>query len=139
METQSRLLNKDYLETRLRDIGAIRRKELTFQIHESDRALSKTLYIEFWEKDGEKNIKLKTIRVSDHLQEENCPHIQFIVKPYDFLTKKKKQQFIKTVERAIRSAQRRSLNYKLNNLIGDYYEEATKENTESNRNNWIDY
>lgn len=47
METQSRLLNKDYLETRLRDIGAIRRKEFHFEIHESDRALSNGFGSEF--------------------------------------------------------------------------------------------
>lgn len=121
METQARLLNKEYLETRLRDFNAIRRKELVFEIHESDRVLSKTLYVEFWEKNGDKNIKLKTIRISDH-SIDNCPHIQFIIKPYDFLTKKKKQQFIKCVENTIKSAKRRSLNYKLNNLIGEDYE-----------------
>ena len=45
METQAKLLNKDYLETRLRDLSVIRKKEFSFKIHESDRALSRTLYI----------------------------------------------------------------------------------------------
>ena len=53
METQAKLLNKDYLETRLRDLSVIRKKEFSFKIHESDRALSRTLYIEFWKKEGE--------------------------------------------------------------------------------------
>lgn len=34
METQSKFLNKQYLETRLREIREIKRKEITFDIEE---------------------------------------------------------------------------------------------------------
>lgn len=115
MDTQAKFLNKDYLETRLRDLSVIRKKELSFQIHESDRALSRTLYIEFWKKEGENFYKQQTIRISDHLQND-CPHIQFIVKPYDFLTKKKKQQFLRTIENTIKASERKSLYRKLNQI-----------------------
>ena len=67
MDKQSKFLSKEYLETRLRDFSAIKKHELYFQIHESDRVLSKTLYIEFWAKDGDKNFKQQTIRISDHI------------------------------------------------------------------------
>jgi hypothetical protein len=59
METQAKLLNKDYLETRLRDLSVIRKKEFSFKIHESDRALSRTLYIEFWKNEALKLLKSK--------------------------------------------------------------------------------
>ena len=115
METQAKLLNKDYLETRLRDLSVIRKKEFSFKIHESDRALSRTLYIEFWKKEGENYYKQQTIRISDHSQND-CPHIQFIVKPYDFLAKKKKQQFLRTIENTIKASERKSLYRKLNQI-----------------------
>ena len=115
MDTQAKLLDKNYLETRLRDLSVIRKKEFVFKIKESDRVLSKTLYIEFWQKDGESYFKQYTIRVSDHFQ-ENCPHVQFIVKPYDFLTKQKKQQFLRTIENTIKAMQRKSLYRKLNRI-----------------------
>ena len=79
--------------------------------------LSKTLYVEFWVKDGDKNFKQQTIRISDHII--NCPHTQFIIDPYACLTKKKKQQFVRLVESAIKLAKRKSLYHKLENLGQD--------------------
>lgn len=114
MDKQSKFLSKKYLETRLRDFSAIKKHELYFQIHESDRVLSKTLYVEFWVKDGGKNFKQQTIRISDHIID--CPHTQFIIDPYACLTKKKKQQFIRLVESAIKLSKRKSLYHKLENL-----------------------
>ena len=114
MDKQSKFFSKEYLETRLRDFSAIKKHELYFQIHGSDRALSKTLYVEFWVKDGDKNFKLQTIRISDHIID--CPHTQFIIAPYACLTKKKKQQFIRLVENAIKLSKRKSLYHKLENL-----------------------
>lgn len=119
MDTQAKLLDKNYLETRLRDLSVIRKKEFIFKIKESDRVMSKTLYVEFWSKDVDKFYKQETIRISDHWQ-ENCVHEQFIVSPYDFLTKQKKQQFLKAIENIVKKAQRRSLYKKLNNL-GEKY------------------
>ena len=103
MDKQSKFFNKEYLETRLRDFSAIKKHELYFQIHESDRVLSKTLYVEFWVKDGD----------------QNCPHTQFIIEPYACLTKKKKQQFVRLVESAIKLSKRKSLYHKLENLGQD--------------------
>ena len=114
MDRQSKFLDKEYLETRLRDFSAIKKHELYFQIHESDRVLSKTLYIEFWVKDGGKNFKQRTIRISDH--SIDCPHTQFIIDPYACLTKKKKQQFIRLVESAIKVSKKKNLYRKLENL-----------------------
>ena len=114
MDRQSKFLDKEYLETRLRDFSAIKKHELYFQIHESDRVLSKTLYIEFWVKDSGKNFKQRTIRISDH--SIDCPHTQFIIDPYACLTKKKKQQFIRLVESAIKVSKKKNLYRKLENL-----------------------
>lgn len=115
METQSKFLNKEYLETRLRDFSAFKKHELTFRIHESDRTFSKTLYIEFWAVDGEKHYKQKTLRISDHLLAD-CPHIQFIIEPQDCLTKKKKQKFVRVIEDVISLSKHKSLYHKLENL-----------------------
>ena len=117
MDKQSKFFNKEYLETRLRDFSAIKKHDLFFQIHESDRVLLKTLYVEFWVKDGDKNFKQQTIRISDHII--NCPHTQFIIDTYACLTKKKKQQFVRLVESAIKLAKRKSLYHKLEILGQD--------------------
>ena len=114
MDRQSKFLSKEYLETRLRDFSAIKKHELYFQIYESNRVLSKTLYIEFWVKDGNKNFRQQTIRISDHIID--CSHAQFIVDPYACLTKKKKQQFIRLIESVIKLSKRKSLYRKLENL-----------------------
>lgn len=115
MDYQSKLLDKQYLEARLGNIGYLKREEFYIVINESDRALSKTIYIEFWRKDGEKNIKLKTIRISDHSQ-PGCPHIQFLIKPYDVLTKRKKEQFIKMVKNTLNTMEKKMLFWKLNQI-----------------------
>lgn len=117
METQAKFLSKEYLGTRLREFSAIKNHDLFFRIHESDRVLSKTLYVEFWAKDGDKNFKQQTIRISDHIID--CPHSQFIIDPYACLTKKKKQQFVRLVESAIKLSNRKSLYHKLENLEKD--------------------
>lgn len=63
MDTQSKLLNKQYLETRIRELKEIRTKELEFTIEESDRVFSKSLYINFWCKGKE----IESIWEKDHL------------------------------------------------------------------------
>lgn len=104
MDRQTKLLNKQYLETRLRELKEIRRKEITFDIEESDRAFSKSLYINFYieGKDG-KVYKTSTLRISDHLSSK-CPHTQFIIEPNNYLEKKKKTQFMKAVELVVKKA-----------------------------------
>ena len=109
MDKQEKFFNKQYLETRLRDIKEIRKKEIKFTIEESDRTFSKTLYVNFYTvSDGNLSFKNHTLRISDHLL-KNCPHTQFIINPNDFLTKDKKQQFLRLVENSIKKAQRRHL------------------------------
>ena len=102
MDTQSKLLNKQYLETRIRELKEIRTKELDFTIEESDRAFSKSLYINFWCKGkGIEHFKISTLRVSDH-EQETCPFVQFIVYPNNILTKKKKAELMRLLQETIR-------------------------------------
>lgn len=102
MEAQEKLLNKQYLETRIRELKEIRTKELEFTIEESDRVFSKSLYINFWCKGkGIEHFKMSTLRVSDH-EQEDCPFIQFIVCPDNTLTKKKKAELMRLLEETIR-------------------------------------
>lgn len=102
MDTQSKLLNKQYLETRIRELKEIRTKELEFTIQESNRVFSKSLYISFWCKGKEiDHFKIATLRVSDH-EQEDCPFIQFIVYPNNTLTKKKKAELMRLLEETIR-------------------------------------
>ena len=104
MDRQTKLLNKQYLETRLRELKEIRRKEITFDIEESDRAFSKSLYINFYiEGENGKVYKVSTLRISDHLSSK-CPHTQFIIEPNNDLGKKKKTQFMKAVELVVKKA-----------------------------------
>lgn len=105
METQDKFLNKQYLETRLREQREIKRKELFFDITESDRTFSRSLYINIYSQSlGGKRFKGHTIRISDH-QLSDCPHSQFIIEPNSILTKKKKAQFIRILETAFKKAQ----------------------------------
>ena len=109
MEKQIKLLNKPYLETRLREIKEIKRKEVFWDIEESDRAFSKSIYINFYiESTNGLKWKNHTLRISDHSLTD-CPHSQFIIEPNDFLTKKKKIQFIRAIENAIKKAQTKHL------------------------------
>lgn len=103
METQNKFFNKQYIETRLREIKEIKRKDILFDIEESDRAFSRSLYVNFYCPSSDNKIfKGHTIRISDHLLDvDKCPHSQFIVDPTAIMTKKKKAQFIRTIENSI--------------------------------------
>ena len=107
MEKQIKLLDKQYLETRLREIKDIKAKEVTFDFENSDRPYSKTLYIQFYikAKDGI-DYKVHTLRISDHSQ-KGCVHTQFLIDPNDFLSKKKKALFMRTIEGCIKKGQKR--------------------------------
>lgn len=123
MDKQIKFLSKQYLETRISELKEVRRKEVKFYIKESDRAFSKTLYIEFFCSSGkDKWYKQKTIRISDHLLTD-CPHIQFIIEPDNFLTKKKKQQFMKILENAVKKSKTRQ-----------FYKELDKISTQGENN-----
>lgn len=121
MDTQSKLLNKQYVETRIREIKEIRSREVEFKIEESDRAFSKTIYIHFFCKstnaDG-KWFKGATLRISDH-EQQDCIFPQFIIKPSEYLTKKKKAEFMRWLELTTKRAKKKSLYMTLNKLSND--------------------
>lgn len=104
MDKQDKLLDKKYLETRIREIKAIRNKDVFFEIRDSDKENSISLYVNFFCKDAKgRKTKAYTLRISDHSLADR-PCLQFIIDPNDFLTKKKKQQFMSAVERAVQRA-----------------------------------
>ena len=86
MDKQSRLLDIDYLTIRIQELKPIRRKELQFKIQNSNRIYSQSKYIIFYNNE----YKAHTLRISDH-QQPNCVHSEFIIKPTEDLTKRKKK------------------------------------------------
>ena len=116
MDTQSKLLNRQYLETRIRELKEIRAKELEFTIEESDRVFSRSLYINFWCK-GKKfeHFKISTLRVSDH-EQADCPFAQFIVYPNNALTKKKKAELMGLLQETIRRGKTKFVKKTINML-----------------------
>ena len=116
MEKQSKFFEKQYLETRLRELKEVKKKEIFFDIEESDRVFSNSLYINFYTTAvGGKKFKNHTLRISDHFQVD-CPHTQFIIEPNCVLIKKKKAQFIRAVETAIRKAQTKHFYKEMNKI-----------------------
>lgn len=104
METQSKFLSIPYLETRLKEIQEIKRGEMRYEIENSDRADSKSLYIMFFLLNGNLHWqKYATLRISDHKQGD-CVFPQFIVEPTDIMTKKKKKRFLSAVKQSIATA-----------------------------------
>ena len=123
MEREDKFLNIQYLETRLREIKEIRRKEVVFEITESDRAFSNSIYISFYIPNTEKLFKNHTLRISDHTLKK-CPHSQFIIEPNAIMSKKRKAQFIRAVQSSIQKALRRN-----------YYKQFEKVSKEISENN----
>lgn len=124
MDTQSKLLNKQYLETRIRELKEIRIKELEFTIEESDRVFSRSLYINFWCKGkGVEYFKISTLRVSDH-EQKICPFTQFIVYPNNTLTKKKKAELMRLLQETVKKGKTNFVKKTINRL--------TKEKENSN-------
>lgn len=101
MDKQSRLLDIDYLNIRIQELKPIRRKELLYRIEKSNRIYSNTKYVIFYTTDD--GYKAHTLRISDHKQ-PLCVHSEFLVKPNDDLTKKKKEQFMKALDLASKKA-----------------------------------
>lgn len=127
MDKQIKLLNKDYLSTRIRELKEIKRKELTFEIEESDRAFSKSLYVCFYTTDSSgKPFKTHTLRISDH-SSPNCIHTQFIIEPNEDLTKKKKAQFMKILESCVRKGQTRFFYKEMEKITKKVEEEQGEE------------
>lgn len=95
MDKQSKLLDENYLKIRIQELKGVRRKEVGFRIHASDRVGSISKYITLYSiNDGLG--KAHQIRISDHIID--CNATQFIINPNDDLTKKKKEQFKRTLE-----------------------------------------
>lgn len=110
MDYESKFLDKNYLATRLRDFKDIKNGNVTFDIYESDRAESASLYVRFFVNGFNRH----TLRVSDHTC--TTPHTQFIVCQTDILSKKKKEQFVKLVESSIRKAKSKGIEKALQHI-----------------------
>ena len=102
MNTEKKFLDPNYVATRLRDFKDIQKRVVTFSIHKSDNETSNSIYVDFWVG----HFKCSTLRISDHIIE--YPQSQFIVGE-DILTKKKKAQFVRLVEKAIKKAKEKHL------------------------------
>lgn len=115
MDKQSRLLDKEYLKIRLMELKEVRRKEIKFEFHDSNRYNSLSLYIEFHTPNKD-NVWMKTheLRISDHIAD--TPHTQFIIKPNDDLTKKKKEQFMKCLQLCVKKAQEKEMYIKMSKI-----------------------
>lgn len=110
MDKQSKFFDKNYLTTRLRDFPAIKNKSVWFEIGDSNRAFSKTIYIYLY---TSKELKAEhAVRISDHPHEQ-AGQTQFLINPDEFLTKKKKQEFIRIVEHVIKRAKQNTTRYYL--------------------------
>lgn len=116
MAKQNKFFEKEYVETILRDFKPIKSKEISFQIYDSDRSYSKSMYIGFWH--HIKDIgwrKLATLRVSDHI-DKNCIHPQFIVDLSKVLTKKKVELFKRTINNCIKRCKHKVLQLNINKI-----------------------
>ena len=110
MDKQSKFFDKNYLTTRLRDFAAIKNKSVWFEIGDSNRSYSKTIYVYLY---TATELRAEhTIRISDHPHEQ-AGQTQFLINPDEFLTKKKKQEFIQIVEHAIKRAKQNTTRYYL--------------------------
>lgn len=107
---QSKLLDKDYIKSILNNYPEIRNKQVIVSFSDSNRIGSCSLYIIFSiprDLDGEKFLKGKTIRISDHITEKS-PYEEIIIKPYEILKVGQKRQFIKLLEHAICSCKKKA-------------------------------
>lgn len=107
LKLETIFLSPEYLETRLRDFKDVKSKKVKFVITKSNREGSRTLYVQFWVG----NRKVSQLRVSDHII--NTSDTQFIVAD-TILTKKKKAQFVRLVEKSIQKAYDKHLKLSMN-------------------------
>lgn len=107
LKLETIFLSPEYLETRLRDFKDVKSKKVKFVITKSNREDSRTLYVQFWVG----NRKVSQLRVSDHII--NTSDTQFIVAD-TILTKKKKAQFVRLVEKSIQKAYDKHLKLAMN-------------------------
>lgn len=102
MEKQNKFLDKKYIENRLDLIKEIHTGQIHYSIEESNRVMSKSLYVNFY--CG--GTRCHTLRISDHTL-PSCVHTQFIVEPFENATKKKRLQFAKLVDSCIQKAMKK--------------------------------
>lgn len=118
MELQSKFLNKEYLDIRIKEFDEIKNKEFEYIIKKSNRALSKSLYVEFCLNNNGFRFKVATLRVSDH-RLEKCMHTQFIINPLEVLTKSKRKSFVKIINRLFKKGRQKMLDIKLYNISNE--------------------
>lgn len=122
MDNQIKLFNKAYVESQVRQIKQIRLKQLKFEISESDRAFSKTLYVTFyWNGLNGKWLKGCSLRISDHLL-PNEVHKTFLVEPDGFLSKKVKAKFTKALELVANDTTKKSVRKNLDAFTRQFNE-----------------
>ena len=102
MEYEEKFLDPEYLSTRVRDFKEIKRGDLEFKVVRScNYPESASLYIKFMKG----NWIITELRVSDH--SINTPQTQFIVERGQILSKKKKEQFVRLIEKCIKVAKKK--------------------------------
>ena len=117
MDKQSRLLDPEYISIRIQELKPIRRNELKFRLENSNRTYSNSIYVIFYSQTKDFHYKAHTLRISDHPQ-LHCVHSEFIVKPDEDLTKKKKEQFMRALELASKKALEKEMYCNLNKITG---------------------
>ena len=116
MDTQSRLLDKSYVEIQVRQLKEIKQDVLHFNIEQSNRKSSQTLYVSFYyEPVASIWVKGSTLRISDHLI-KNKIHTTFLINPDEILDKKTKLKFIRTLKNTIKVTYRKQLNMVMKRL-----------------------
>ena len=120
MEQENKFLDPLYVETRVRELKAIRNKEYSFKISKSNRENSKSIYVRFYRVfiyNGEqKFFGDKTLRISDHFLPTYEKGSQFIVRENTPLTKGRKALFMRTIEKTLKIAQKSDLMHDLSKL-----------------------
>lgn len=119
MEIKNILFDKEYLSKRLSELDGYKKKEFTFEIKNSDRPNSLSLYIALYQKiivgDKEKDIKGCELRISDHYS-KNCLSTQMIIDPNCAITKKQKNMFAKSLNNLVRKSKLAWVKFKFKNL-----------------------
>ena len=124
METQIKLLNKAYVESQVLQVKEVRHKQLKFEIEESDRAFSKSIYVSFYWCSVDKSwLKGCTLRISDHLL-QNDVHTTFLVKPLNWLDKKTKQKFMRALELVASNTAKKAVRKNLDRLSKRFVNET---------------
>lgn len=101
-------MNKDFLDSIIKQMPEIRNKEFEYYIYESDRNFSKSVYVSFYAYGKKKLYKQLTLRISDHYLPKS-PHKQFLIKPYEVLKKNQLQNFKRTLSKTIKNSHKHHL------------------------------